>query len=179
MKEKIVSYIEQGVFSVRWALIPVYIGLYAALLLYITHFVHEVISLFHSFNANYEIQNVLMLTILELIDMTMILQLIVMTIQGSYSIFVKEFSYEKLHDRPRWLGNNLSSSEQKVKLGMSIIGIVMVHLLHDFIESGHLQYDDLIKKVIILVSVVGATLSFCVFNWFMHPPHAPAHKDEH
>lgn len=172
------SKIEQSVFAVRWMLIPLYIGLVGALGLYIFHFVHEIILMFHNFIANYEVSNILMLSILELVDMTMISQLVVMTIQGGYSIFVREFNYDALKGRPRWLSNNFGSSEQKIKMGMSIIGVMMVHFLHDFIQSTTMNYNDLVMRLFILGAVIVATLAFCLFNILMHLPMLQHHEKE-
>ena len=121
-------------------------------------------------------QNILMLFILEMVDMVMISQLVVMTIQGGYSIFVKEFDFELLKQRPRWLTNGLGSSEQKIKMGMSIIGIMIVHLLKDFIEMKGVNQQDLWMREQMLGCVVIATFAFCYYNLLMHSP-ALSHVD--
>lgn len=169
MKPSLVNAIEKSVFSIRWMLIPLYIGLVFAEGLYITHFLHEIIEMFHQFMVNYEQQNVLMLFILELVDMTMISQLVIMTVQGGYSIFVKEFDYNLHGTRPRWLTRGLGSSEQKIKLGMSIIGIMIVHFLRDFIEGG-ISEHELYMRMWMFGSVIIGTFSFCAFNLMMHHP---------
>ena len=169
VSNKLVKSIEKTVFAVRWMLMPLYAGLVVALGLYIAHFVHEVIDMCNNFYYNYNQQNVLMLFCLELVDMVLISQLIVMTIQGGFSIFVKEFDYS-LTGRPRWLNASFGSSEQKIKLGMSIMGIMIVHFLKDFIESKPLQAELMSQQVILLVCVIGATFTFCIFNILMHLP---------
>ena len=169
-QRRLVTGLEQAIFSVRWMLIPLYAGLVAALGLYIVHFIHEIILMFHNYMNNYEISNILMLSILELVDMTMISQLVVMTIQGGYSIFVREFDYSALHGRPRWLSTNFGSSEQKIKMGMSIIGVMVVHFLRDFIQSNSINENDLIMRLAIMAGVIIATFSFCLFNLLMHHP---------
>ena len=177
-RKKLIHNIEQSIFSVRWLLIPLYVGLVGALGLYIIHFVHEIILMFHNFMYNYEVSNVLMLSILELVDMTMISQLVIMTIQGGFSIFVKEFNYLELKGRPRWLSSNFGSSEQKIKMGMSIIGVIIVNFLHDFIQSSSLDLHNLQMRLMILGAVIVATLSFCLFNILMHLPMLTHHEEE-
>jgi uncharacterized protein (TIGR00645 family) len=174
---KVVKRIEKTVFAVRWMLMPLYAGLVVALGLYIAHFIHEVVDMCDNFLYNYSQQNVLMLFCLELVDMVLISQLIVMTIQGGFSIFVKEFDYT-LTGRPRWLNASFGSSEQKIKLGMSIMGIMVVHFLKDFIESKPLQTELMNQQVILLVCVTGATLAFCLFNILMHLPMLSHHDPE-
>ena len=167
---KLIHAIEQAIFSIRWLLLPLYAGLVAALGLYIVHFVHEVYEMVANWWHNTADQNVLMLFILELVDMVMISQLVVMTIQGGYSIFVKEFDFEFLQQRPRWLTNGLGSSEQKIKMGMSIVGIMMVHFLKDFIQMQGVNQQDLWMREQMMGCVVLGTFAFCYYNLLMHSP---------
>jgi uncharacterized protein (TIGR00645 family) len=169
---KIVKLIESVVFAVRWMLVPLYVGLIAALGIYIAHFLHEVVAMFGHLGANVEEQDILMLFILELVDMAMISQLVVMTIQGGYAIFIKPLDSGGNIVLPQWLKHGLGTSEQKIKLGMSIMGIMMVQLLKNFIgiaEAHTLTSDQLTMRVVLLATVAGATLMFCVFNILMHP----------
>lgn len=168
---KVVQVIERGVFAVRWMLVPLYLGLVLALGLYTMHFMHEVLAMFGHMAENYEKQDILMLFILELVDMAMISQLVVMTIQGGYAIFIKPLDSNGVA-LPQWLKHGLGTSEQKIKLGMSIMGIMMVQLLKNFIgiaEAHTLTPDQLQMRVILLAAVGGATLMFCIFNILMHP----------
>ena len=170
-KDNVVKWLEKTIFAVRWLLIPLYAGLVGALGLYIIHFLHEVYEMFLNWFHNAADQNVLMLFILEMVDMVMISQLVVMTIQGGYSIFVKEFDFELLSQRPRWLTNGLGSSEQKIKMGMSVIGILIVNLTKVVVgDKVPLSWDDLAKKVVIMTMVIIATWAFCKYNLLMHDP---------
>lgn len=182
---KVVKSIESVVFAVRWMLVPLYVGLIAALGLYIAHFMHEVIAMFGHMGENYEEQDILMLFILELVDMAMISQLVVMTIQGGYAIFIKPLDAGGNIILPQWLKHGLGTSEQKIKLGMSIMGIMMVQLLKNFIgvaESHALTPDQLWMRIALLGTVAAATFMFCVFNILMHPqmlrkPNNSTHED--
>lgn len=170
IKAKLIEHIERFLFSIKWMLIPLYLGLVFALGLYIIHFMHEIFDMYENFMANYKEQNVLMLFILELVDMTMISQLVVMTIQGGYLIFVKEFDYSHLSERPKWLTGSLSSSDQKIKMGMSIIGVMLVHFLRDFIQSSKVEEHELMMRLWIMGAVIIGTFAVCGFNILMHLP---------
>lgn len=169
---KVTKTIEDGVFAIRWMLVPLYIGLVAALGFYVAHFIHEVIAMFNHIDEAYEKQDILMLFILELVDMAMISQLVVMTIQGGYAIFIRPLDSSGGKVLPQWLKHGLGTSEQKVKLGMSIMGIMMVQLLKNFIgitEDHALTSEQLWMRVGLLGAVGAATFMFCLFNIMMHP----------
>jgi uncharacterized protein (TIGR00645 family) len=178
-KINIITPIERSIFAIRWLLIPLYVGLVAALGLYIAHFVHEVFDMFVQFQTNYAEQNILMLFILELVDMTMISQLVVMTIQGGYAIFIRPFDYGHDNGLPQWLKHGLGTSEQKIKMGMSIIGVMIVHFLRDFImQHGEVTDHEIYMRLLLLGGVIVATFSFCFFNLLMHHPMLSQHKNE-
>ena len=178
--EKIAKAFEHGVFAIRWMLVPLYVGLVAALGLYIAHFMHEVMEMFLHMGENYEKQDILMLFILELVDMSMISQLVVMTIQGGYAIFIRPLGGDGSIVLPQWLKHGLGTSEQKIKLGMSIMGIMMVQLLKNYIGTSEaltrISPEELGMRIAILVTIAFATLMFCIYNRFMHP--VTGHKDE-
>lgn len=165
ISETIVDKVGRAIYAIRWLLAPMYLLLYAALAVYMVKYAEEI---FHMLiNAIHEPSSVIMLGILELIDMTMIANLVVMTTTGGYSIFVREFSDTK--DRPRWLSKNFSSSEQKIKLIMSLIGVGAVTLLNDFVRAT-ITWDDLLKKIAILGTFVFCGLAYCAYNLLMHHP---------
>ena len=182
---RFIPLLERFVFSVRWMLVPLYVGLIAALGLYIVHFLHEIVEMFRHTSENAEKQDILMLFILEVVDMTMISQLVVMTIQGGYAIFIRPLT-NNIGILPQWLKHGLGTSEQKIKLGMSIMGIMMVQLLKNFIgiqEAHALTPVQLWEREKLLIFVMAATFMFCLFNLMMHPAMLrkgadDAHKDE-
>ncbi len=161
--------IEKAVFSVRWMLVTLYFGLAIGLAVYISHFWHEVLEMILNFNTYYKEQNLLLLRILELVDMVMICQLVVMTMQGGYAIFIRPLS-DRLGTLPQWIKHGLGTSEQKIKLGMSILGIMGVQFLHDFIQNSHLDNGALYQRLMLAAAVLLITLSFCIFNLLMHHP---------
>jgi uncharacterized protein (TIGR00645 family) len=184
MTNQTVRFIEKSIFAMRWMLIPVYLGLAISLGLYIAHFVHEVIGMAENWWNNVEQQNILLLFILELADMALICQFVVMSIQGGFAIFIKEPD-SSLIGRPRWLSSNFGTSEQKVKMGMSVMGIMLVNLTKSGV-SDHvpLTWDDLLKKLLIMSAMMIITYAFCRYNLMMHDPRlvhhaAVAHKPEH
>ena len=86
VKDLIVDLVGRAVFGIRWLLAPMYLLLYAALLVYMVKYAEEILHMLVS--AWSEPSSAIMLVILELIDMTMIANLVVMTTTGGYSIVV-------------------------------------------------------------------------------------------
>lgn len=143
---RFVSALGAGIFSIRWGLVPMYLGLWLVIGLYNIVFFKEMVEVCRHMGTLTEAD--LMLFALGLVDMTMIANLVVMTTIGGYSIFVKEFDYMTLTDRPRWL-KDISSSTQKIKMGMSLIGISLVHLLKSFIGADTVSWNDIAKEALI------------------------------
>lgn len=164
----IVRNIEKAVSAVRWLLVLPYLGLVAALVMYELHLFHEVIEMAKNYATNIEQQNVLLLFGLELLDMTLIAQLFVMTIQGGFAIFILPLDKNGF-ELPQWLKHGLSTSDQKIKFGMSIINIMLVQILDMFIKKeGFTQADLWMREQMLICAIIG-TLSFCIFNILMHP----------
>lgn len=163
----VVHQIERAVSSVRWLLLLPYLSLVAALIMYELHLVHEVIEMAKNYMANIEEQNILLLFGLELLDMTLIAQLFVMTIQGGFAIFI--LPLDKTGSvLPQWLKHGLSTSDQKIKFGMSIINIMLVQILDMFIKGDATQ-GTLWMREQMLMCAIGGTLAFCLINILMHP----------
>lgn len=112
------------IFSSRWLLIPFYIGLFIAMLVYTYVYVEEIVHLISG--ATSMSKDVVLLTTLELVDIVMIANLVKMIITGSYNSFVdKSHGFE---------GENISSGMLKVKMSTSLIGVSSIHLLQTFIS---------------------------------------------
>lgn len=126
--ENIVEYL---VFASRWVQVPIYMGLIFGSLLYVYKFMEELSYLGFNILELTEIE--VMLIILVLIDISMVMNLLVIVIIGGYSIFTSRIDFEGQEDRPQWL-DNLDADRLKVKLSTSLASISGVHLLKTFID---------------------------------------------
>jgi uncharacterized protein (TIGR00645 family) len=152
--------IEWCVFASRWIQAPVYLGLIFGGLLYMYKFMEELFTMFQNLQAWTEVQ--MMLAVLGLIDISMVMNLLVIVIIGGYSIFTSKIDFEEQEDRPHWI-DNLDADRLKVKLATSLASISGVHLLKTFIdihsetETG--SYDALKFEIIIhLVFIISALI---------------------
>jgi uncharacterized protein (TIGR00645 family) len=99
--------------------------------------------------------------------MIMVAHLVVMTGTSGFSIFVKEYDYKKLPNRPRYL-RSMNSTTQKVKMGVSIMAISLVHLLKTFLEAATIPWGTILKEGFLFILFTGGTISFCVIYQMLH-----------
>jgi uncharacterized protein (TIGR00645 family) len=135
--------VEQILFNTRWLLIPFYIVLIFALIVYawfdVMEFVHYINGLIRS---HHEVdKTVAMLTFIELIDMAMIANLGKMIITGSYNSFVsRDHGYKN---------ENISSGMLKVKMATSLIGVTSIGLLQRSVNVVKIDWTELYKLAFI------------------------------
>lgn len=136
------------IFSSRWFQAPLYLGLIVAGILYAYKFLVELIHLVTSVNSMSE--EVLMLGVLTLVDITMVANLLVMVIIGGYATFVSRINLQGHPDKPDWL-DKIDAGALKVKLATALVGISGIHLLKAFINIKEKTNDQIMWQVIIHV----------------------------
>jgi uncharacterized protein (TIGR00645 family) len=160
------SIIEFLVFSSRWLQAPVYLGLIIGSLLYVYKFMEELTTLAQNLTIFTETE--MMLGILGLIDISMVMNLLVIVIIGGYSIFTSRIDFEEQEDRPHWI-DHLDADRLKVKLATSLASISGVHLLKTFIDIHSetkttrgfdaLKYEIIIHLVFIISALILAWIA--------------------
>ncbi len=169
--------VERAIFISRWLLLPMYLGLIVALALYAWKFLIELRHIYHDFNEMGEAET--MISVLTLIDMSMIGNLISMILIGSYEIFVSPIDFPGVV-KPGWL-RTIGSGLLKVKMGMSLVGISSIHLLKDFIEintwGGDLMTPKVFQHLCIHVVFLLSALAMAWVDKIIHPAHPPAHPE--
>jgi uncharacterized protein (TIGR00645 family) len=126
-----VEYIfEKLLFSSRWLLAPIFIGLSLALIALGFKFFQEV---WHVFSDLVEMgESDLVLTVLAMIDIALVATLIVMVMFSGYENFVSTID-AKGSDSLNWLGK-LDAGTLKLKVAASIVAISSIHLLRIFMQ---------------------------------------------
>jgi uncharacterized protein (TIGR00645 family) len=166
------------ILSIKWGLVPLYLGLYIAIGAYLWKFGQEVLGLVERIWTNKALETEVLLSVLTLIDITMIGNLIVMTTIGGYTIFVKEFDYVNMKHRPRWLNVDFNSTTQKIKMGMSLIGVSAIHLAATFYAAKDISWDTVWKEVVLHMVFVVTTIAYCFIDKLQHPKPGPKHDHE-
>jgi uncharacterized protein (TIGR00645 family) len=124
--------VERLFFASRWLLAPVYLGLSVALVVLGIKFFEE---LFHAFTHVLSwTEAEVVLSLLALVDLSLVAGLIVMVMFSGYENFVSKIDTgdgdaEKLG----WLGK-LDATTLKLKVAASIVAISSIHLLRKFME---------------------------------------------
>jgi uncharacterized protein (TIGR00645 family) len=132
------EFFEGFIFWSRWVQAPLYGGLTIASFIYLSKFMHELLDLYHEIFTLSETK--MMLAILGLVDISMVMNLLVMVTIGGYSIFTSRIDVEMHEDKPLWL-EGLDAGQLKIKLATSLASISGVQLLKTFID-----YRDAVQK---------------------------------
>jgi len=148
--------IEKFIIYSRWLQAPVYIGLIVASIAYAVHFILELFAMIRAFDSFN--QTTFMLAILGLIDISMVMNLLIVVIIGGYWTFVSRIELTKEEDELEYL-SKMTASSLKIKLIVSLVSISGVHLLETFINIKNFTTDQVILKITIhLVFIISALL---------------------
>jgi uncharacterized protein (TIGR00645 family) len=184
MFDKIEDLIERGLFSSRWLIAPLYIGLTGALILLLIKFVQK----FHIITETFLTMKStdVMLGILGLVDIVLIANLLLIIIFSGYENFVSKIDFVKDHvDKPSWMGR-VDYAALKIKVIGSIVAVSSIELLKLFInvqngklQSGEITLDTVYALIIIHMVFVFSGVFFAVMERIMHPAHLLGHEHEH
>jgi uncharacterized protein (TIGR00645 family) len=132
MMKKLENRFEHLLFTSRWLMAPVYLGLVLAMIVLLFKFGKEVVSLFAGISD--ASSGDLIISVLSLVDVALIMNLLVIIIFSGYENFVSKM--DDLHDhedRPDWMGN-IGFSDLKIKLIGSMVAISGIELLKAFMN---------------------------------------------
>lgn len=146
VKRTIEAAIEKGLFSSRWLMAPMYIGLASGLVLLLISFFQELIHLFS--DVSRLTQSDMILGILSLIDLSLAGNLLLIVIYSGYENFVSKIDTSTHVDQPDWKGS-VDFASLKLKLIASMVAISGIHLLKVFMETAKYADRDLMWMVII------------------------------
>jgi len=150
---KLETRFEQLIFSSRWLMAPVYLGLVLAMLILLVKFGKEVWHLVVNFGS--VSGSDIIIGVLSLVDIALIMNLLIIIIFSGYENFVSKM--EDLHshrDRPDWMGH-IGFADLKLKLIGSIVAISGIELLKAF-----MAVDDLSDRHI--AWMLGIHLTFVI-----------------
>lgn len=144
-------WIERTLFASRWLLAPLYLGLSIALVtLSIKFFIELSHSMLHVLDLS---EADIVLSLLGLVDLTLVAGLIVMVMFSGYENFVSRIDLTGEGDKLGWLGK-LDAGTLKLKVAASIVAISSIHLLRVFMDAQKISNDKLMWFVIIHMTFV-------------------------
>ena len=161
--------VEQVMFSSRWLLAPIYVGLIAGLLVLLVKFGQKTFELVtHTLTTSGDDTIV---GVLGLIDLSLMAGLVVMVMFSGYENFVSKLDLAGHRDKPGWMGQ-VDFSDLKLKLMASIVAISAIHVLESFMNVEHLSDRELAWGVGIHMSFVVSAVLLAVMDRLggkMHP----------
>ncbi len=145
------SIAEKFLYTSRWLLAPIYLGLSFGLLLLALKFFQEIIHVLPLVFSTKESD--LVLIILSLIDLSLVGGLLVMVMLSGYENFVSSIDIEDGKEKLSWLGK-MDAGSLKQKVAASIVAISSIHLLQKFMNAESIDNDKLMWFVIIHITFV-------------------------
>lgn len=145
------NFFEKLMYSSRWIMAPIYLGLSLALLALGIKFFQEVIHIIPIIFSMKEVE--LILVVLSLIDIALVGGLIVMVMFSGYENFVSRLDLDGNDDKLSWLGK-LDSGSLKNKVAASIVAISSIHLLKVFMNTESIPNDKIQWYLLIHITFV-------------------------
>lgn len=166
-KNRLEGTVESLVFASRWVQAPMFLGLIGASILYCYKFLVELGHLLH--NVGVASEEVVLLGVLGLVDMTMVANLVFMVILGGYSLFVSRIDIGTHDDRPEWL-DKTNAATLKIKLASSLVGVSGIHLLKTFINIEQTDTEHVMGRVAIHFTFLISAVFLAWTERILHPP---------
>lgn len=152
-------FLESTIFRSRWLLAPFFIGLIFAILALLVKFTKELLHL--TLNIFHLASDQAIISILTLVDTTLIASLLLIIIFSGYENFVSKIALGEHEDRPSWMGK-VGFSDLKIKLIGAIVAISAVELLKAYIDSHQLTNEQLGWKLGIHLGFVVSGVLFAL-----------------
>ena len=144
-------FLENAIYASRWLLAPVYFGLSLGLIALSIKFFQEIFNILpHIFSVS---ESDLILTLLSLVDMTLVGGLLVMVMFSGYENFVSTLDINEGKEKLNWLGK-MDATSLKNKVAASIVAISSIHLLRVFMDAKNVPDNKLMWYVIIHLTFV-------------------------
>ena len=144
-------FLENAMYASRWLLAPVYFGLSLGLIALTIKFFQEIFHILpHIFSVS---ESDMILTLLSLVDMTLVGGLLVMVMFSGYENFVSQLDINEGKEKLSWLGKMDATSLQN-KVAASIVAISSIHLLRVFMDAKNVPDNKLMWYVIIHLTFV-------------------------
>ena len=144
-------FLENAMYASRWLLAPVYFGLSLGLIALTIEFFQEIFHILpHIFSVS---ESDMILTLLSLVDMTLVGGLLVMVMFSGYENFVSQLDINEGKEKLSWLGK-MDATSLKNKVAASIVAISSIHLLRVFMDAKNVPDNKLMWYVIIHLTFV-------------------------
>jgi uncharacterized protein (TIGR00645 family) len=163
------AFIEWLIYTSRWLMAPVYLGLIAALGILIITFFRE-LYLQAPLVLSMDETDIILL-VLTLVDLSLAGNLVLIILFSGYENFVSKMEMaHKDIDRPEWMGT-IDFSGLKIKLIASIVAISGIHLLKIFMNLANYTEPQLLWYVIIHLTFIFSGVAVAAMDWIEEMAH--------
>jgi len=154
---------ERAIFSARWLLLPLYLGLALSLVSIAYKFVQTFVDVFRNLNTMDLHETTL--EVLYLLDITLLGNLVVIIVFSGYENFVSRIGIaEDSVDRPAWMGK-VDYSGLKIKLIGSLVAISVIELLRDFMNADEIVAERETWRIAIHITFVISGVLFALMDF--------------
>ena len=143
--------LEKILFSSRWLLAPIYLGLIVGIVALVVKDVQHIVHIIPNILTSSESD--LVLDILGLIDLSLTASLVLIVIFSGYENFVSRITTTGHEDWPEWM-SKIDFTGLKLKLLSSIVAISAIQLLRAFMDIAKTPDRELMWYVTIHVVFV-------------------------
>ena len=162
--------IERVLFSSRWLLVPLYLGLGILLIAFSVQLIRELIALAVIAVSGSGRDVDLIVATLTLVDLTLVAGLVVMVMLSSYENFVSKLDIAEAQQSVAWLGK-LDTGSLKVKVLVAIVTISAVQLLKAFMDIGDYPNDKILWMVVVHLTFVVSAIALAVLDRLSNSGH--------
>ena len=157
------------IYSSRWLMAPIYLGLIGALIILIVTFFRE-LYLQAPLVMSMDETDIILL-VLTLVDLSLAGNLVLIILFTGYESFVSKIDFaHRDRDRPDWMGT-LDFSGLKIKLIASIVAISGIHLLKIFMNLSNYSESQLLWYTVIHVTFIFSGVCVAAMDWIEEKAH--------
>ena len=168
MRKTLEGFIETFIFTGRWLLAPLYLGLIVTVMVLLVAFSQKLYELaFKLHDLNY-IQ--VIVKVLNLVDIVLVANLVMMVVFSGYQSFVSKLDMiegNRNIERPDWTAK-ISYSGIKVYIIGSVVAISAIELLKVFIDIESFSKETVILRISIHLTLTISGVLFAVMEKLMH-----------
>jgi len=165
MLDKIENILESTIFNSRWLLAPFYLGLVVSIIILLIKFLQELYHLAPQVLSLSEGE--VIISILTLVDMSLVGSLLLMIVFSGYEIFVSKIDVDDHEDKPDWMGK-VDFTGLKLKVIGAIVAISAIELLKTFVNIPDAPTEETVRvltwKVIIHLTFVISGVMFALMD---------------
>ncbi len=134
--EQALSFVGKVLFGLRFIMSAFYIGLVIIMAIILWKFCGEVYTLISPAKIAEMSKKDMIIKVLELVDMTMVAQLVWVVSLAGFSLFVTAAHFKDTTiTKPDWL-DHVNTYNLKLKLAFAVISISGVHALKTYLQGG-------------------------------------------